>query len=113
MFDVVVDAEVIERLATHLELLSAELTYAEWAHLIALIGLGSTTLGEAVVRPELRSSTRGAALQTPGFADALELVADALGRRTGAEEHTVITRWPESGRWEVLTRSVHRRGTDS
>lgn len=108
MFDVVVDPEVIERLASRLDVLSAGLTHLEWAHLVALLGLGSTALADAVATvsesPNVLDHREMVAMGSPGFADALNPAAEAIGGCITRDHRVAIVNGPETTRWEVMSR---------
>jgi hypothetical protein len=111
MFDVVVDPEVIEQLASRLDVLSSSLTHLEWAHLVALLGLGSTALADAICTgtgsesPEAPSRREIVALGSPGFADALNPAAEAIGGWGTSDARVVIVNGPGTTRWEVTSRT--------
>jgi hypothetical protein len=118
MFDVVVDAEVIEQLASRLDVLSAGLTHLEWAHLVALLGLGSTALADALrtgaESPGVLVHREMMAMGSPGFADALNPAAEAIGGSGTCDHRVVIVKGPETTRWEVTSRpSSTAAGTEA
>jgi hypothetical protein len=116
MFDVVVDPDVIAQLASRLDVLSAGLTYLEWAHLVALLGLGSTALADAVRtgwEPPTGPADRAvAAMGSPGFSDALNPAADAVGVRSASGHRVVIANGAEGSRWQVLSGPPSSSGDD-
>jgi hypothetical protein len=113
MFEVMVEADVLERLAARLDVWSADLTGPEWAHLVGLLGLGSTALAGALDRSDDRPPAVAvdlAAMSSPGFADALSPAADALSRQPLAERPVVIAYGPEPDHWRI-TSMGSRHGT--
>jgi hypothetical protein len=108
MFDVVVDPDVIEQLASRLDVLSTELTHLEWAHLVGLLGLGSTALADAVRTgaelPSALTQREIVAMGSPGFADALNPAAEAIGSPGTRPQRVVIVKDGGTARWEVISR---------
>jgi len=106
MFDVVVDPDVIEQLASRLDVLSTHLTHREWAHLVGLLGLGSTALADAIragsESPGAPAQTEIVTMGSPGFADALNPAAEAVGG-PGTRPYVAIVKGPETARWEVVS----------
>jgi|GEM_PF-4678057 len=113
MFDVTLDPEVLERLASRLELWAGDLTNEEWAHLVGLLGLGSVALAEAVgdvtVEPNWTGGAEMATMGSPGFADALSPAADAVLKRAAAGRSVVIASGPEPNRWAVTSAACSPR----
>jgi hypothetical protein len=105
MFEVIIDPEVIDRLTSRLDLLSMRLTHAEWAHMLALLGLGATALADTVCPtpdpPTAPAHRRIAPLGSPGFARALNPAAEALGALARDRRHVKILNRSEGSRWEV------------
>ncbi len=107
MFDVIVDPDVLERLASRLDLWASQLTSQEWAHLVGLLGVGSAALAEAIrdvnARPLWMEETNTATMSSPGFADALSPAADAVLHRAATGHSVVIISGPEPNRWVVTS----------
>jgi len=117
MFDVTLDPDVLEGLAARLELWAGELSNAEWAHLLGLLALGSAALAEAVggvgEQPGCEGATEVAAMESPGFADALSPAADAVLTRAAVGRSVVIASVPELNRWAVTSVTLHPRTHDA
>ncbi len=64
MFDVIVDPDVRERVASRLDLWASELTSRERAHLVALLGVGSAALAGAIAAVRGLSSIREVQIRT-------------------------------------------------
>jgi len=109
MFEVVVDPDVIDRLAPRLDLLSTGLSHSEWAHLVALLGLGSTALadalGTAVDHPRPLSLRRIVAMGSPSFAAALNPAAEAIEALVAGGRRVAIVHGSDLARWEVRHRA--------
>lgn len=107
MFEVTVDHDIIEQLASRLELLSTGLTHPEWTHLVALLGLGSTGVADAArtgAELPFTAPRRGVVfMESPGFADVLSPAADAVGILNARDHRIVIVNHPDISRWEVIS----------
>jgi hypothetical protein len=109
MFEVVVDPDVIDRLAPRLDLLSIGLSHPEWAHLVALLGLGSTALADAVGTapdpPRPLSHQRIVAMGSPSFAGALNPAAEAIEVLVEGDHCVAIVQVSKLSWWEVHHRA--------
>jgi len=108
-FQVLLDAEVLERLATHLEILSGGMSTEEWAHLLGLLGLGCAAICEKG-SPEEGSDRKGdpTDMGTPGFADVLSPVADLVLSHVYAACSVVIESSGTTFGWKALPRRLWR-----
>ena len=109
MFEVVVDPDVIDRLAPRLDLLSISLSHPEWAHLVALLGLGSTALADAVRTtpdpPRPRSHRGTVAMESPSFAGALNPAAEAIEALVDGDRRVTIVHASKLARWDIHHRA--------
>ena len=105
-FEVLLEPDILERLALRLEVLSSELSNKEWAHLVGLLGLASAVLYETVSDPASRflpEHVEPEDMGTPGFADVLSPAADVVLRQISIGCSVVITGPSSPGGWETTS----------
>ena len=111
-FDVILEAQVLERLAARLELWSTGLPGVERSHLVSLLGLGSAALASAdaiagVAKPRRPAiETVALSMLTPGFADVLSPAGDASLRCATAGCVVAIVYGPDPDCWTVTARTL-------